>query len=292
VRYKASGAIERIRRNRPDLVVNPSVVERQVLQEAMRAFSALTLHYNLFVTGGLDSQSLLGKALTEKHSRASHRIFGLLGLLHSPEDIAAVRTALGNTDARLRSGATEYLDNLLTGEVRRRVMLLIEEMPADERIRKGNVIFKTRVRDVEDTVAQLVHDDDQVIAAAAIQLVEKREMWTLADDVEHALSHRDPHDWYVFEAASWALAARRISPERRRTLWLEPLPAVELADRLRWGIRCGTSPAACCTKRDAPPNHCSSCSMGVCHRMKGRGRRRRSVRPRSWVSRRSSKAAR
>jgi ATP:ADP antiporter, AAA family len=233
VRYKAGGAIERIRRERPDLQVDHTVVERQILQESMRAFSALTLHHNLFVTGGLDRTSILAKALSEKNERASSRIFRLLGLIHSAEDIAAVRSALGNSDARLRSGATEYLDNLLTGEVRRRVMLLVEEMPADERIRKGNVIFKTRARDVEDTVAQLIHDDDQAIAAAAIQLVEKREMWTLADDLEHALAHRDPRDWYVFEAASWALAARRLSPERRRALWLEPLPAVELADRLR-----------------------------------------------------------
>jgi CRP-like cAMP-binding protein len=82
-------------------------------------------------------------------------------------------------------------------------------------------------------MAQLVHDDDQVIAAAAIQLVEQRQMWALADDLEHALAHRDPHDWYVFEAASWALAAQRMPTERRRALWLEPLPAVELASRLR-----------------------------------------------------------
>jgi CRP-like cAMP-binding protein len=112
-------------------------------------------------------------------------------------------------------------------------MLLVEDMPADDRIRRGNVIFKTRVRDVEDTIAQLVHDEDQVIAAAAIQLVEQRQMWTLTDDLEHALAHRDPRDWYVFEAASWALAAKRMPPERRRALWLEPLPAVELASRLR-----------------------------------------------------------
>jgi CRP-like cAMP-binding protein len=37
----------------------------------------------------------------------------------------------------------------------------------------------------------------------------------------------------VFEAASWALAAKRMPAERRRSLWLEPLPAVELASRLR-----------------------------------------------------------
>jgi CRP-like cAMP-binding protein len=72
-----------------------------------------------------------------------------------------------------------------------------------------------------------------VIAAAAIQAVERRELWTLAEDLEHILAQRDPRDWAVFEAASWALAARRLSSERRRALWLEPLPAVELADRLR-----------------------------------------------------------
>jgi CRP-like cAMP-binding protein len=106
-------------------------------------------------------------------------------------------------------------------------------MPEAERVRRGNALFKTRVRDVEDTLAQLVHDDEEVIAAAAIQTVERRELWTLAEDLEHVLAHRDPHDWAVFEAASWALAARRVSNERRRALWLEPLPAVELADRLR-----------------------------------------------------------
>ncbi|MGH9331715.1 MAG: hypothetical protein ACRD09_14845, partial [Vicinamibacterales bacterium] len=40
-------------------------------------------------------------------------------------------------------------------------------------------------------------------------------------------------DWYVFEAASWTLAARRVGEARRRDLWLEPLPAVEIASRLR-----------------------------------------------------------
>ena len=37
----------------------------------------------------------------------------------------------------------------------------------------------------------------------------------------------------MFEAASWALAARRVGEARRRDLWLEPLPAVEIASRLR-----------------------------------------------------------
>jgi CRP-like cAMP-binding protein len=41
------------------------------------------------------------------------------------------------------------------------------------------------------------------------------------------------HDWYVFEAASWTLAEMRMAADRRRELWLEPLPAAELAATLR-----------------------------------------------------------
>ena len=185
------------------------------------------------MAGGLDKNSLLALTLTEKYERAYDRMFLLLGLVHSQSDVAAVRTALAVGEGRTVSGAIELLDNVLKGDVRRRVMLLVEDMPQDERIRKGNVLYRTRTRDVEDTLAQLLHDEQQAIAAAAIHLVESRKLWNLADDIEHVLAHRDPRDWYVFEAASWAMAAHRMPADRRKALWQEPLPAVELADRLR-----------------------------------------------------------
>jgi AAA family ATP:ADP antiporter len=238
LRFKATMALDRLRRDHPDVVIDRAVVARHVNAEAARAFNALTLHYNLFVaapqTGQtLDSGSLLARALSEKHARALNRTFNLLGLIHTQGDIAAVRHALRDPDARTRSRAIEYLDNLLDGDVRKRVMVLVDEMPIDERIRKGNVIYRTRTRDVEDTLAQLLHDEDQSIASAAVLLVEEQRLWTLADDLEHVLAHRDVRDQHVFEAASWALAAKRVQVERRKQLWQEPLPAVELADRLR-----------------------------------------------------------
>ena len=233
LRYKAITALERIRRDHPSMPIDRAIVERHVVAETGRAFSALTLYTNLFVSGGVNPTCLLARVLEEKRTRATNRVFQLLGLVHPPSDIAAVAATLNNDDARRRSGAIEYLDNLLAGDVRRRVMLLVEDMPAEERVRKGNVLYKTRPRDVEDTVAQLVHDENQVVSAAAIHLIEDRQMWSLAGDLEHTLQHRDPRDWHVFEAASWALAASRMPAERRRQLWQEPLPAVVLVDRLR-----------------------------------------------------------
>jgi CRP-like cAMP-binding protein len=183
--------------------------------------------------GGLDQASLLARALREKRTRAVNRIFVLLGLIYSQGDVAAVRHALRDSDVRMRSRALEYLDNILQGDVRKRVMLLVEDMPEEERVRKGNVTYRTRTRDVEDTLAQLLHDEDQAIASAAVLMVEEKGLWSLADDLEHVLAHRDVRDQDVFEAASWALAANRVKAEKRKQLWQEPLPAVELADRLR-----------------------------------------------------------
>ncbi len=233
LKFKAVSALERIRRTDPAIAIDPEIVTRHLNDEAGRAFNALTLHYNLFVAGGLDVESLLARSLTEKHSRRLGRTFQLLGLINTPSDIAAVRHSLNDSDPKVRSRGIEYLDNLLAGDVRKRVMILVEDMPEDERIRKGNVIYRTRVRDVEDTVAQLLHDEDESIAAAAVLLVEARGMWSLADDLEHLLAHRDAKDQHVFEAASWALAAHRMPPDKRAALWQEPLPSVELADRLR-----------------------------------------------------------
>ena len=117
--------------------------------------------------------------------------------------------------------------------MRKQILLVLEEMPLDEKVRRGNVLIKTRPRDVEETLLQLINDDDQVIAACAIDVVGQHKVWALADDIEHVLAHRDVRDWYVFEAASWALAEKRMPTERRRELWHEPLPAAELASRLR-----------------------------------------------------------
>jgi CRP-like cAMP-binding protein len=160
-------------------------------------------------------------------------VYRLLGLIYPLKDIAAARWSLAHGDARTKASAAEYLDNLLDSTLRKRVMPLLEELPLEEKVKRGNALLKTRIRDAEDSLAQLIHDEDQVVAAAAVQLVEQRGLWTLADDLEYALEHRDVRDWYVFEAASWALAAKNMTPEQRAARWLEPLPAVEIADRLR-----------------------------------------------------------
>jgi HEAT repeat protein len=230
LRDEALAALERLRREQPALSLTRGPVEQRVLAEARRYFRSLSLLQNL-VRGG-DRGSLLRRALEERLQRSVDRVYRLLGLLYPWRDVMAARRGMEG-DVRARARAAEYLDNLLGGPLRQWLMPLLEDIPSEDRARKGNALLKTRARDVEDTLAQLIHDEDQTLSAAAIHRVEEEGLWGLADDLEHVLAHRDSRDWLAFEAASWVLAAQRITAEGRRARWRESLPAVEAAHRLR-----------------------------------------------------------
>ena len=233
LRYKIVAALERLRRGQATFTFPREPIEALTVAEGNRYFTHLSLHHNLFARQALQRDSLLSDALIQKMARIKDRIYRLLALIYPWKDIAAAEWTLQHGDARSRASASEYLDNVLSGTLRKRIMPLLEDLPAEEKVRRGNVLIKSRPRDVEETLLQLINDDDQVVAAAAIDVVRQNQMWALADDIEHVLEHRDVRDWYVFEAASWALAEKRMPAERRRELWLEPLPAAELAGRLR-----------------------------------------------------------
>jgi HEAT repeat protein/CRP-like cAMP-binding protein len=233
LRYKAVSALERLRRGHEGLVFPKEAVEKLAVAEGRAYLNYLSLHHNLFGGTRLPADSLLARALAEKMDRTRDRLYRLLALVYPWKDMAAAQWTLEHGDARGRASASEYLDNVLTGQVRKQIMPVLEDMPVDEKVRRANVLLRTRRRDVEDTLLQLINDDDQVVAAAAIELARQQQVWALAGDIEHVLAHRDVRDWYVFEAASWALAERRMPAERRRELWHEPLPAAVLAARVR-----------------------------------------------------------
>jgi ATP/ADP translocase/HEAT repeat protein/CRP-like cAMP-binding protein len=233
IRYKAVEALEYLRHGSAALQFPREPIEAQLLKEARAFFTTLTLRHNLFVRGNAPSDALLNRALEEKSQRAVDRIYRLLALIHPWKDVDAVRWSLEHGDARARAAGSEYLDNVLTGTIRRQIVPILEALPLEEKVRRGHVLVRSRPRDVEESLLHLINDDDAIVSACAIDLVRELKEWRLKDDIEHVLAHRDVQDWYVFEAASWTLAAHRLGDQRRRELWREPLPATELAARLR-----------------------------------------------------------
>ena len=225
IRFKSLVAIERMSRTHPQFQAPSHVVEARLLREAAHYCDRLTLRQNLIEREEGSADTLLVRALDDKLSRSMDRIFRLLGLRYSAKDVAAARYTLEHGNARERASALEYLDHEMTGLVRKRVMPIIDEAPLAERVRHANSLLKTRARDVPDTVAQLFHDNDPIVAAAAVHFAGEHGLRTvLADDLEYLSTHAST-PVIVQQVASWT--------RHRSGLAGENVPLVELVNRLR-----------------------------------------------------------
>ena len=226
LRYKVILAIETLRRGHPALQFPQAAIEARVVKETSRYYSALSLRYNLVEHDPEAEGSLLARALADKLARTVDRVFRLLGLRYAWTDVAAARYSLDHGDTRVRASALEYLDNLLNGDVRRRVMPMLDVAPMAEKVRYANSVLKSRPRDVSDTLAQLVHDEDPVVAGAALQFLGTRGFTeALGEDLDY-LRTRSPHS-FLRDAAAWLQgpAIQKDDPTA--------LPIVELVARLR-----------------------------------------------------------
>jgi AAA family ATP:ADP antiporter len=228
LRFKVIAAVEKLHRQHRSLAFPAGVIERSVLQEASRYCNYLCenddLRRDMRAHG-----TLLVRALDENLDHAIDCIYRLLGLLYDTDHVAAARYTIEHGDGRRRAAAVEYLDNLLKGTVRKRVLPILEETSDAGRLRHAYLTLKTRPRDLEDTLARVLHDDDPVLCAAAVHFVAHHRLWALADDVEFVLTHRAPDSGPAVDAASWALQLRRAG----RVAASESLPIVELAHRVR-----------------------------------------------------------
>ena len=255
LRYKIIAAIERLRRNHPALAVPHAAIEMLLMKESRRYCNVLTLGNNLVrhapapdgaglertrgverrdldrAAGPAPHDSLLERALRELLERSLDRIYRLLGILHEVGDVAAARNAIECDDPRRRARALEYLDNVLPGTVRKLILPLIDETPLSAKVEHANILLGTRSRDLDDTLAQLIHDANPVIAATAIHFAVEHAPGTLTEDLQWVNTHRTATDPHVNDTASWALSLG--TPGRGSTpAAVHGLPTVELANRL------------------------------------------------------------
>jgi AAA family ATP:ADP antiporter len=233
LRFKIITALEKLRRTHPRLDLRPEPIEAYALKECDR-YNHYQAIAACFPPGdGFQEETLAARALNEKMKRALDRVYKLLGLLYPWRDIAAARLVIEQKGSRGRAAALEYLDNMLKGELRRRMLLALEGTAPDGEAGAPAPAVKERPKSLEDAVLRLIHDEDQILSTAAIYFVWQRRLSTLQGELEQVLATRNVKDWWVFEAASWVHAALRLPEGTLRELWVEPLPTVEVVNRMR-----------------------------------------------------------
>ncbi len=231
LRFETIAGLETMRRRQPELAFPREPVEALVLSECEKSARYATLRQNCFGGRMPDRGRLLGRALMEKEARSIDRIFRLLGLIFPWQDIIAAQWSI-ERGGPARARALEYLDNLLPGALRKRILPVLERSQSGMATLSGASDSPAGDAVQADSLRRLISDPDPVISAAAIHFVWETGQREYQKDLEMLSASRNGVDWWVSEVASWTLAAFRLTEDHLSELLAEPLPAVEIAARL------------------------------------------------------------
>jgi HEAT repeat protein len=222
LRSKVIEALAYLGGRHPDIRVKASTVAEQIRLEArwyLRSFADLcavsSVHEAQFdgpyarwqASGRVPT--LLQQTLANRMAVAVNNIFGLLQLLHQARHLQAAYRSLMSGSPALRANALEFLDNTLTGTVRRDVFAVIDDAPAEEKLQKAAQLFGTTTQPPDETVGRLLRADPKIdpasvhLSFAAVYSVyadkienHYPELRRIAEESEHGL---------LAETARWAL---------------------------------------------------------------------------------------
>ncbi len=229
LRFHVIAALERIHRIRPELSFDHRRIESLIQKECAHYSEYRRMHRVLFESQLYPRESLLARAMVEKMKRRVDRIYRLLGLLYPWKDIVSARHTIEHGDTRSRAGSLEYLDNVLAGGLRKTLIAVLEDVSPG----MGQLSADRMKTLAETAVVRLIYDEDQVIASAAIYFVWQQKLSSLVGELERVLTTRDARDRHVLETALWVLQDSHMPVPKRRLLWLEPSPSVDLANQMR-----------------------------------------------------------
>ena len=151
--------------------------------------------------------NLLTQMVAERIEESMKTMFGLLALLHPSREIWAAYRSLLSSRPALRIKALEYLDNTLTGEVRRNVFAVIDDSPIEKKLLAAARQFGIGLVSRRDSVERFLAADGAgdaeggALAVAGLYTVYTERMQELYPRIGQILAEtRNP---LVRETAEW-----------------------------------------------------------------------------------------
>ena len=195
IRYKIVLALEEMAHHFPDLQMDAKIIEKAVISEARRYYRRFVTLYALFGDGKelpIEGAWLLRQSLIDNMEREKERAIKLLSLIYSSDDIRRASTALQAEDPAKRAHAIEFLDNLLTGSIKRHVFPLFDDAPGARLFRKFLGLMGLKTFDRENALRELLEQEDDWLRAAAVWEIGLRGLKDFRKRVEELVESKNP----------------------------------------------------------------------------------------------------
>jgi ATP:ADP antiporter, AAA family len=195
LRYRIIIGLGEMARRLPSLRIDRHVIEIAIVAEASRYHRRFSTFFGLFGDdndASINDGWLLHQALLENMEREKERVLRLLSLIYPPEDIGSATAALHSDSPAKRAQAIEFLDNLLTGDVKRHVFPLFDDAPASERFEKFLALLGLRSFDRQAALQELLKDDDVWLKAATLWEIGLRGLRDFRGELQQYLNSTEP----------------------------------------------------------------------------------------------------
>jgi ATP:ADP antiporter, AAA family len=195
LRYKIILGVEEIARRLPNLRIDQHVIETAIISEARRYYRRFLTFFALFEDGNDRSMNdgwLLRQTLLENMEREKERVLRLLSLIYRPEDIGSATTALRSGSSAKQSQAIEFLETLLSGDIKRHVFPLFDDAPAADRFQKFLALLGLKSFDRETAWQELLKQNDVWLKAATLWEIGLRGLRDFRGELQHYLNSTEP----------------------------------------------------------------------------------------------------
>ena len=191
LRFRVIGALQRLRKLHPDARVDRPAIEMVLAAEIMG-------HYRSYQILGTIGEALAGNdpvvaGLRHSMEQERERIFTLTGLMGAGDDVQSAYEGLSNRDPMVRVNALELLDNVLTPDMRRLLVPLVDpQVSVAERVARANRIVGAAVESREEAVEALIASDDPWLRSCGVYAVGALRLSTFERHIDRFANTEDP----------------------------------------------------------------------------------------------------
>jgi HEAT repeat protein len=219
VRFKILRALNRLATH-PEVELDGVTLERAItttLEAGLRL-----LDWRLaFLRGARADQKrrtrgheLLVTLLQDKEVHTVERLFRLLSLRHRGEDMKGIYRGLSSTNAKVRAGGRELLENLLEPPLREGVLALVDDGPPEQRLRRAAPFYPPRPLDYEELLGRILAGPSESLRCLAAYHVAELGLTTFRPRLEALRTAQT--GFFLTRVVERALAL--LSPEGGRLL--------------------------------------------------------------------------
>jgi len=184
-------ALNSLRTRHPELKFDQQELGELLIKETRRYYQITQVLHLHQASPDSPACRLLKRSLIEKQQQNLERIFRLLGLVYPPRDIYNAYLGVVSGRKALHANAIEFLDNLLRTDVKKYVLPILDEVPADVVQRRGKELFDVGYTDREEALTFLINGRDPWLRACAVYAVGEAGSPALLELVRGAMADPD-----------------------------------------------------------------------------------------------------